>query len=281
MQILVIDREPLATQLISSKLGARGYDVTTQPDKQAAFELIENGNFDCILVDPAPLAEARPVIIGIWKHIHAEVRPYILLLSKHATGEDALIAGANDVLLKPLSTQDLETCVGNAGRLMTLGKKLAAEPDIASHGGVVGKSAFNQLYLSAIDRAFRYNERSFVVFIELDNFPEIAADMGIARADALHDKLLERLTWMRRQSDVIGRIGEHDFAILLQRPHYETEPQDAINRFGEVLDKFCQSVENPEHRPQIRLQLIELPQGALHEERVVPQVAASETAAPG
>jgi hypothetical protein len=75
---------------------------------------------------------------------------------------------------------------------------------------------------------------------------------------------------MRRQSDVIGRLGAKDFAILLQRPQFEAEPIDAINRFAEVLDKFNQSFNDRNAAPKLELHLVELPQGALHAERFVP-----------
>ena len=106
MDILVIDRESLTNQLITSKLGAKGHQVTVEPNKAAACELLGTKSFDCIMVDPAPLSEARPVIIGVWKSLQrTAAKPYMLLLSKAATTEDAILAGANDALLKPLSSQ--------------------------------------------------------------------------------------------------------------------------------------------------------------------------------
>lgn len=271
MEILVIDRESLTNQLIASRLGARGHKVLAEPNKNTAFELIKNGKFDCVMVDPAPLAEARPVIIGVWKNIRTPVKPYLLLLSKSATTEEAILAGANDVLNKPLSTQDLETKTGNAERLLGLCRHLAQDDDVHSSGGMIGKAAFNQLFLSAVDRAFRYGERSLIVFITVTNHDEAAeAAGGGAAYEETVKRLTEKMTFMRRQSDVIGRLGKESFAILLQRPQYESEPIDAINRFSEVLDKFHQGFENRQAAPKLHLRLIELPQGAQHAERFVP-----------
>lgn len=281
MEILVIDREQLSTQLITSRLEAKGHKVTTETNKQNAFDLIRLNKYDCILVDPAPLSEARPVVIGIWKNLRHDVKPYVLLLSKTATEAEAIAAGTNDVLPKPLSTQELETKVGNALRLMDLTRLLHGGGDIPSQGGVVGKDAFNQLFLSAIDRAFRYGERSLVVYMEVVNMAEIEETAGKAAKDEMYEKLIEKLTFMRRQSDVIGCVGRQDFAILLQRPQYESEPLDALSRFSEVLDKFCQSLDNPAVVPHIRLQLIELPQGALHGEKTVPSLQSEEAAGEG
>ena len=276
MDILVIDRESLTNQLISSKLIARGHTVTVEPGKNDAFEKIKTRNYDCIMLDPYPLSEARPVIIGIYKSLHPGTRPYILLLSKTATQEEAILSGVNDVLHKPFSTADVDTKILNAERLLEASRRLAHEDNVHSSGGMIGKAAFNQLFLSAIDRAFRYGERSLVVFVEMTNYAEIVASgAGVVEDTIL--KLTEKMTYMRRQSDVIGRLGSHSFGILLQRPQYESEPTDAINRFSEILDKFYAGFENKVAAPKLELNLVELPQGALHEQRTVPLPQTAES----
>ena len=270
MDILVIDREALTNQLLASKLGAKGHRVVVEPNKNIAFDMIREQGFDCIMVDPSPLSEARPVIIGVWKNIRAAVKPYLMLLSKTASTEDAILAGTNDVMNKPFSAQDIDVKIGNAERLMDISRRLAQEDNVHSGGGMVGKAAFNQLFLSATDRAFRYGERSLIVFAEVTNYDEIRQNASAgALEDSLH-KLSDKMTFMRRQSDVIGRLSDRDFGILLQRPQYESEPIDAINRFSEVLDKFYQGFDDKTAAPRIHLSLVELPQGAEHAERFVP-----------
>jgi DNA-binding response OmpR family regulator len=271
MEILVIDRESLTNQLLMSKLGAKGHHVVIEPNKNAAFSMLAEKNFDCVMIDPAPLSEARPVVVGIWRALPRDAqRPYVLLLSKSATTEESVMAGANDVVNKPLSMQDLETKVGNAARLIDIAHWLAHEDNIHSVGGMVGKAAFYQLFLSAIDRAFRYGERSFIVFVYMTNHVDLETRMGPAAFEALVMQLTSQMTFMRRQSDVIGRLGTHDFAVLLQRPQYESEPVDAINRFSEVLDTFVRSLPDPDLAPQLELRLIDLPQGAAHAESKIP-----------
>lgn len=273
MDILVIDREALTNQLMTSRLEAKGHRITVETNKNAAFDMIRDKGFDCIMVDPAPLAEARPVIIGIWKNIRQQVRPYIMLLSKTATAEEAVLAGTNDVLMKPLNAQELEEKIGNAARLQDITRKLMIEENVHSSGGMVGKAAFLQLFLSATDRAFRYAERSLIVFITITNYEELLDDASVAELDDTVAKLSQQMTFMRRQSDVIGRVGQREFAVLLQRPQYETEAIDAINRFAEVLDKFCAGFENKALMPKLQLKLIELPQGAKLAERTAPLAA--------
>src|SRR3990172_1896165 len=205
MDILVIDRETLANQMISSKLLAKGHTVVTETNKNEAFDKIKNGKFDCIMMDPAPLSDARPVMIGIWKSTRTAIKPYLILLSKTATPEEAIMSGTNDVLIKPFSSMDIDTKIANAQRLLDISRHLAQEDNAPSIGGTIGKSAFNQLFLSEIDRSFRYGERSFIVFLSMTTPDGIAAAPGEAGLQETLQKLAERVTSMRRQSDVIGR----------------------------------------------------------------------------
>ncbi len=98
MDIMVIDRDSLTNQLISSKLEAKGHQVVTFQNKNDAFDAIRAGSFDCIMVDPAPLGEPKPIVVAVWRNILTPIKPYLLLLSKTNTMEEAILAGTNDVL---------------------------------------------------------------------------------------------------------------------------------------------------------------------------------------
>ena len=55
MKILLIDRDPLATQLLQSRLQGMGHDVVVDPVRKTALEKVSHESFDVILIDPAPL----------------------------------------------------------------------------------------------------------------------------------------------------------------------------------------------------------------------------------
>lgn len=268
MKILIVDRDDLATQLAKSRLEPLGHKVTQEPVKNNAVERLAADQYDVIMLDPAPLTSARPLVLNIRRSVG--YYPYIFLLSDTFSREEAIKSGTNDVLAKPVDPIVLDEKIDNSQRLLKLVKRIADDSeDFPSAGGVIAKSAFNQLFLSGIDRADRYGERTFVLFISMSNYNEIYQMDGPYAADYAVAKLSQYLVLLRRQSDIIGQTAKYEYALLLQRPVYETEPVEAANRFAESLAGFGDIVSSGSVEVQITITLIDLPVGSKVVEHVI------------
>lgn len=258
MKILVIDRDSLSTQLIRSKLEAMGHTVVEESVKNTALERLEHEEFGAVFFDPTPLNNARPIVLSIRRSVRNY--PYVILMSQDLERDEAIKSGANKIMEKPLDASRLETIMNNAGRLTKLIRRIGDESeDFPSAGGVISKSAFNQLFLSGVDRADRYGERSFLLFIGVDNFEEILALDGTYGAEYVSAKLSQYLVRLRRQSDIIAQTGKAEYCLMLQRPMYETEPMDAANRFAEAISKFDDICPSEASSVDLRVQLLDLP----------------------
>ena len=263
MKILVIDRDTLSSQMIKSKLEGLGHSVTLEPVKNNAVELLGKEAFDAVFFDPAPLNNARPIVLGIRRSVNNY--PYLILTSKDMNMDEALRSGANDFLAKPLDASLLEGVLENGVRLTALIERIGDEKeDFPSAGGVIAKSAFNQLFLSCIDRADRYTERSFLVFIGIKNYREILDFDGPYAIEYATAKMSQYLVRLRRQSDIIAQTGKAEYCLLLQRPLYETEPMDAANRFTEALNKLEDICISDNLCVEVYVKLIDVPVGELH-----------------
>ncbi len=268
MKILVIDRDTLSTQLIKSRLEVKGHQVVEESVKNNALQRLEKEPFDTVFIDPAPLNNARPVVLGIRRAVRGY--PYVVLISQDIAPEEALRSGANDIMTKPLDHSALDRMMGNAERLTSLIRRIGDEKeDFPSAGGVIAKSAFNQLFLSCIDRADRYGERSFLVFIAVKNYQEIIGLDGAYSAEYATAKLSQYLVRLRRQSDIIAQTGKSEFCLMLQRPMYETEPMEAANRFADALRRFDDICATDKVKVEVSVSLVDLPIGNKLVEHVV------------
>ncbi len=274
MKILVVDNDDVTVNLLKSKIEASGHQFFSETAKNKAVDRVKADAFDVIFIDPSPLTTPRPIILNIKRSVSSY--PYIFLLSESFNPEDAILAGANDLFAKPIDSVSLGEKLKNAVNLKALVANYGDDSlDFPSAGGVIAKSAFNQLFLSAIDRADRYGERTYVLKISINNHKDVLDMDGPYALDFAAAKLSQKLVLLRRQSDIIGQTGKYEFTLLLQRPIYETEPVEAANRFGEALSKVEEIAAPGTNTLDLRVGLYEIPTGKI----IVEHLLKSEQAA--
>ncbi len=262
MKVLVIDRDRLASEMMKTKIEAMGHSVIEEAVKNNAMEIMANQQIDAVFFDPAPLANARPVILGIRRTLKEYA--YICMVSHNISEEEAFSMGANCLLKKPIDPEDLKEKVANSSRLVDLVKKIGDESeDFPSAGGVISKSAFNQLFLAAIDRADRYGEISNVVFVSLSNYEDIKAVDGPYAAEYAVSKMVQYLVKLRRQSDIIAQTAVNEYAFLLQRPLSKDEPMEAAVRFASALSEYSAIVSGGSSDIEITVELLDVPVSSL------------------
>ncbi len=258
MKILVIDREDITARLMSNRLEPLGHKITLESVKNDAVELLALEKHDMVFVDPAPLTSSRSLILNLRRSTGHY--PYIVQMGHDIKQIEAIQSGANAAIFKPMDNEILDITIDNAKYLLSLINRIGDDSeDFPSAGGVISKSAFNQLFLSAIDRADRYGERTFIVFIGITNYREISSAEGASTADYTVAKLSKFLGRLRRQSDIIAQTEKYEYALLLQRPVYETEPNEAANRFSEAINGFHDLFDTDGVVPNVEVKLIDLP----------------------
>lgn len=262
MKVLIVDRDELSVNLLKNKLEADGHEVSVQESKNDAMDLLDAESFDVIMVDPAPLTSSQPVILNMRRMMRSY--PYIFLMGQDLSKEEAMKSGANDFISKPLDASLLQPKMENADNLIDLVERIGDDSeDFPSAGGVISKSAFNQLFLSALERADRYGEKSFILFISIDNFDDIMKLEGGYGAEYASAKLSQFLVRLRRQSDIIGQTAKYKYSLLMQRPVYETEPVEAANRFADELQKAEDLFSDLATKPKLGVRLVEIPTGEI------------------
>ena len=262
MKILVIDRDDVTANLIRARLEPVGHQVTYLANKAEGLDTITRNDFDVVFIDPSPQTNTKPLVVSVRRHIR--YNPYMVLMSQDMNLSDALSNGLNDILPKPFDPARLDIVLENAARLQALHRHLSDDSeDFRSAGGVIAKSAFNQLFLSSLDRADRYGERAFMLFISIENYNHLSDTLGITEAEIAAAKMAQHLVRLRRASDIIGQTRVNEYALLLLRPSTETEPQDAANRFAENLSRLTDMATQPFMEVDFSVRLIDLPVGNL------------------
>ena len=106
--ILVVDDIPANVRLLEAVLERRGYDVVSAPDGLVALESVASAKPDLVLLDVMmPQLDGYEVCRRLRERDETAVLPVIMVTSSGAEKTKAIEAGADDLIEKPFSHDEL------------------------------------------------------------------------------------------------------------------------------------------------------------------------------
>ncbi len=130
VRVLVVDDEPMVTEVVERYLRKEGYDVACAADGAEGLRLAQEWSPNLIVLDLM-----LPVMDGleVCRRIRQDSRVPIIMLTAKAEETDRIVGlelGADDYMVKPFSPREL------AARVKTVLRRTAAGP-VAAPGGLV------------------------------------------------------------------------------------------------------------------------------------------------
>lgn len=145
--------------------------------------------------------------------------------------------------ITPLKDDD-----GEISFFISTGKDITEQMDtrkrlhyVSSHDvltGLPNRSLYIDRLTQSISRA-RWNNRVVaVLFLDLDRFKHINETLGYDAGDHFLKVVADRLSHCVRDGDTVARLGDDEFAIILEDLHHENDIPQQVN-------KIFQSMEEP------------------------------------
>jgi diguanylate cyclase (GGDEF)-like protein len=214
-KVLVIDDEQGIAEYHQLILESAGMIVQTIQEPAEVLERVSNFRPDLVLMDMyMPKCTGREVAKLI-RQIPDFVSLPIIYLSSETDREkqfSAMRVGADGFLTKPIQTEELITSVElRAERMRTLRSLMARD----SLTGLFNHTTTTQLLESAIVAARRENAPLSFAMIDLDRFKSINDTYGHPVGDQVILALARVLRQRLRNSDLVGRYGGEEFAVIL------------------------------------------------------------------
>jgi diguanylate cyclase (GGDEF)-like protein len=260
MRAVIADDDPVTTRILSNALGRWGIDVTTASDGTGAW--------GAIAANPAPelaiIDWMMPGLDGIeiCRRIRQETRlsgMYVLLLTGRGSRADLVVgldAGADDYMIKPIDTEELRArvqvgmrvaglqarLVDRVSNLQTASDHLARLVSTDVLTDVYTRRSWFERAAKEFSRSQRYGRGFSLMVIDLDFFKRVNDTFGHEAGDKLLRGFADLMRGECRQSDIVGRLGGEEFAVLTP----ETSQAAAQNLAGRIRD-VCRKliVESP------------------------------------
>ncbi len=99
------------------------------------------------------------------------------------------------------------------------------------------RSFFKERLTHAILRAKRESQTMAALFLDIDNFKNVNDTYGHSVGDLLLKEASARLMETLRESDTVSRLGDDEFAILLEEVANEFEVKDVVCRLIDNMNK--------------------------------------------
>jgi len=232
--ILVVDDDPLLAEAYALALRRAGMVVTVVSDPSRAMEALSAAHPDLILMDvqmpEVDGIELARVIRQTRRHLSV---PIVFLSAEQDSGRQIMARrlGGDDFIPKPVELDRLVTLV----RLRAeRARALRAVMESDSLTGLLKHARFKERLALELERAAREGSVLSLGIIDLDHFKSVNDTHGHLVGDRVIRGLARALQKQLRRTDVIGRYGGEEFAVLLPN----TPPEAAATRLDRVRERF-------------------------------------------
>lgn len=215
-QILIVDDEPEVAEYHSLILQNSGMVVHQIHSPTLIFEALKNFSPDLMLVDMYMPVCSGAELATLVRQVPAYVGLPIVFLSNETDVDkqfSAMQAGVEGFITKPVIPHQLVASVKlRAERMRTLRGLMAKD----SLTGLYNHTTTTEMLVSALANAVRQQESLAVVMIDLDKFKNINDTYGHMAGDKVIVALARMLKHRLRNTDVVGRYGGEEFALVLK-----------------------------------------------------------------
>jgi diguanylate cyclase (GGDEF)-like protein len=233
MRVLVADDDRMTTTILATALKRWGASVTIAHDGLAAWEALQSANAPSIAVVDWMMPGLDGTELCRLARQDAKLASlYMILLTGRDTRTDlvaGLDSGADDYMVKPIDTEELRARLQVGVRVARLQGRLAERvtelQSARDHlARLVSTDVLTELFsrrywfdLAATEfsRSRRYDRTFGLLVIDLDFFKQVNDTFGHDSGDLLLRRFAEMLRLECRQSDIIGRLGGEEFAMLV------------------------------------------------------------------
>ena len=233
-RVLIVDDEPEMADYLSLILEATGMLPRRLNEPTRILEVLSEFQPDLVLMDIyMPACSGREISSLIRQEPRFVSIPIIFLSSEtdKAVQLRAMRVGADGFLTKPILPEDLiSAVVVRAERTRALRSLMMCD----GLTGLLNHTTLAQYLETSVAGARRHQSRLCFAMLDLDFFKAVNDRYGHPAGDQVLVALARMLKQRLRSSDMVGRYGGEEFAIIFM----ETSEETAAQTLRKILDDF-------------------------------------------
>jgi len=232
-ELLVVDDDPVNLDLLRRRLARQGYEVTTVDGGQEALDLVEERNFDLVILDMMmPGINGLQVLSRLKSNPKHQAMPVIMISALDDTDQvvECISLGAEDYVFKPFNPVLLKARVGAALEKYRLREHQAQKLTvfISSPGDVIPERRALKRILEQLNLEF--SGKLFLMPVLWEEEPLLASETFQSQIHPPSETdIYIGIFWSRLGSPLPKDITREDGSRYLSGSEYEFE--DAMASF--------------------------------------------------
>ena len=232
VEVLVVEDNEDIRYIMVTMLGAMGYKIYTAANGKEGLDLLHQHSAIGIVLLDIMMPEMDGFAFCQMVQVDTALKDlHIIIVSARHTPEDkikGLDLGAADYLTKPFNPAELRARVAVGERVVRQQRLLKAQRSLLEKmvredplTGLASRRFFEERMSEEWARASRYRRPLSLVTGDLDHFKQINDRYGHPLGDRVLASVGELLRCNLRQTDIAGRYGGEEFALLLPETDQE------------------------------------------------------------
>ncbi len=271
MKGLVVSNDLLFAGLVTKKIKSLGYDAESVTTATAAFELIKKETYRMVLTGWDLQGMSGRQLTENIRKLNRRRYTYIIVCPVDKSPDvivDALKAGADDFLSRPLNPIELELKIRHAMRLLDLEDELRDGTGSDISTGLVNDASFRQFFRVVIAQSRRLKESGSLMYVTVDDYKAIFDEYGFEPAETLAVKISQVLKSLTRSSDLVARVKDDQFCILLQNTYGEL-CKTVADKVKEKIGNMSLFMDDLEIYPTVTIEVLDYPVDELSSEEIL------------
>ncbi len=228
MKVLVADDCSTTLEILRLNLSKWGYEPMLVSDGEKALRILKSpaGPRLALLDWNMPKLDGVSVCRELRSRTQNALNyTYIIMLTAREGEEhmvEALEAGADEFLIKPAGTRELQLRVRTGERIIELQERVVRMNRqlalITTHDrltGLLNRQTLMERFTQEIERSSRISSSVSYISVDVDQLEQINNRFGLSVGDEILQQIAQRMQKSIRTYDAVGRVGGEEFAIVL------------------------------------------------------------------
>jgi diguanylate cyclase (GGDEF)-like protein len=261
MNVLLVSDDVLFSRLVTRKLESWGHEVVVETTGTSAYERIKKVPFRVVVTGWDLEGLTGPELCTRIRALNRSRYTYVIVYTSRSDKDSlmaCLEAGTDDYLTRPFNAAEFKARFDNGERLLKLESELREGAVTDSATGVVINASFRHFFRVVLADARRTESTGALVFVRVYGYQEVLSNHGDGPAQKLMVEIAKALGRSVRESDLVARLSDDEFCLLLQRTHWDLCRRVA-DKVSEQMRNMSIVIDDVELRPEVGISMLNYP----------------------